>query len=112
LRPVMVGHHGETLLQLLRPGFHSGTVPRLFRQLRRVERQAMVTGQWRTARWYRQQLQQVEDAVRLFVDREFLQLLQLTRSWKGQPLQAGKIELATNLIRLDLEHGTYAGEAL
>lgn len=32
--PIVVGHHGETMAQLLRPGFHSGTVPKLFRRRR------------------------------------------------------------------------------
>lgn len=34
LRPVMLGHHGETVRGLLRPGFHSGTIPKHFRNLR------------------------------------------------------------------------------
>ena len=34
LRPMPIGSHGETLLRLLRPGIHSGTVPRLFAKLR------------------------------------------------------------------------------
>src|SRR5262249_32302571 len=37
LRPVVIGQHGENLLQMLRPGFHSGTLPRLYTQLRRAE---------------------------------------------------------------------------
>jgi hypothetical protein len=112
LKPVMVGHHGETVLQLLHPGFHSGTIPRLYHHLRHAERQAMSTGEWRVARSYRQQLQQVERAVRLFVEREFLVLLQLSRTWKDQALNLGAIELATHMIRFDLLHGEYAGEPL
>jgi hypothetical protein len=34
LRRVPIGHHGETGQGLLRPGFHSGTVPKLYRKLR------------------------------------------------------------------------------
>ena len=34
LRPVPLGHHGETGRGLLRPGFHSGTIPKLYRKLR------------------------------------------------------------------------------
>lgn len=34
LAPIPIGHHGETMRGLLRPGFHSGTVPKLFRKLR------------------------------------------------------------------------------
>src|SRR5208282_370442 len=38
LGPQGIGSHGETMLRLLRPGFHSGTVPKLYRKLRRAER--------------------------------------------------------------------------
>ena len=49
LRPVMIGHHGETMLRLLRPGFHSGTLPKLFAKFTRIDaahssRRAMGTG--------------------------------------------------------------------
>jgi hypothetical protein len=112
LKPVMVGHHGETVLQLLRPGFHSGTVPRLYDKLRRAERVAVATGLWRTARAYRHRLQQVEESVRLFLEREFLALLLQSRSWKDRPLRTGKIELATRLIRIELEHDDYPQQPL
>ena len=104
LRPVMVGSRGETVLHLLRPGFHSGTVPRLFDHLRHAERTAMATGQWRTARAYRQQLLEVQEAIKLFVERELLVLLHQSRAWQDKPLKAGKIELATHLIRVELDH--------
>ena len=34
LGPLVVGGHGETVVGLLRPGFHSGTLPKLFGRLR------------------------------------------------------------------------------
>ena len=40
LRPVLVGDHGETMGSLLRPGIHSGTLPKLFAKLRKAERRA------------------------------------------------------------------------
>ena len=43
LRPVPLGPHGETMPRLLRPGFHSGTLPKRFAKLRRAERRA---GKW------------------------------------------------------------------
>jgi hypothetical protein len=110
LRPVMVGMRGETVLHLLRPGFHSGTVPRLFEHLRHAERAAMATGQWRTARAYRQQLLEVQDAIKLFVERELLVLLHQSRAWQDNPLTAGKIELATHLIRVELNHDAHPEE--
>ena len=44
LKPVPIGHHGETMMRLLRPGLHSGTVPKRYARLRRAERKARATG--------------------------------------------------------------------
>src|SRR5205823_4788620 len=90
LRPVIVGRDGETVLQLLKNhGGHSGTIPKLFAQLRRAERGAYRTGNWRAARTYRQALREVARAVRLFVERELLVLLQQSKGWGTQPLYVG-----------------------
>src|SRR5262249_40142881 len=64
---VVLGRHGERLLQFLRPGFHWGTVPKLSARLRQAERTAYKTGIWRAARSYRQALAEVEAALRHFV---------------------------------------------
>ena len=40
LKPVVVGDHGESMRTLLRPGIHSGTLPKLFAKLRKSERRA------------------------------------------------------------------------
>ena len=37
VRPVMFGGHGESMKGMLAPGFHSGTLPKLFRRLRRAD---------------------------------------------------------------------------
>ena len=42
LVPVAVGQHGETVVGLLRPGFHSGTLPKQYAGLRRATRKAAV----------------------------------------------------------------------
>ena len=47
LKPVVLGPHGETMLQLLCPGFHSGTLPKLYARLRAAERTAYASGSWR-----------------------------------------------------------------
>src|SRR5262249_26335691 len=36
LREVSIGHHGETMIGFLKPGFHSGTIPKRFTKLRRA----------------------------------------------------------------------------
>jgi hypothetical protein len=107
LEPAAVGPSGETMLRLLKPGFHSGTIPKLFAHLRRAERQALDTGAWRSARAVRQRLATVEESVRRFVSRDALALLQLSPEWHGKPLTVGGVHLASNQVRVELRHAEY-----
>src|SRR5205085_12420553 len=75
LRPVAIGHHGETMLRLLRPGLHSGTLPKQFAKLRKSLRRAERLGNWRSYRKQRRQLRGSDEALRHFFEREFLFLL-------------------------------------
>jgi hypothetical protein len=112
LRPVRIGHHGETMRGLLQPGFHSGTVPHLFDRLRRAERAATRLGNWRALRSYRQSLEKVKSAVRKFVTREMVSLVHQATSWGGRPLRAGDVRLATNRIEIELRHEGHPGESV
>jgi hypothetical protein len=108
LRPVNVGPHGETVRQLLQPGFHSGTVPKLFARLREAEREAIRTGSWRTARTCRTSLAGVEQTIRRLVERELVKLLQESMRWKGEPVHVGKVMLTPTRIGIELLQGTTA----
>jgi hypothetical protein len=112
LKPVVVGRHGETILQLLRPGFHSGTIPRLFSHLRQAERDAYQSGSWRAARTYRQGLQETARLVQLFIEREFITLLHQSKNWPDQPLRVEQLVLSCNRIRVELAHARYPSETL
>jgi hypothetical protein len=112
LRPVMIGYHGETMLQLLRPGFHSGTIPGLYAKLRRAERDAGRTNNWRAARTWRRALQDVERTLQRFVSRELVTLLQQSPSWRGQSLSVGWVALASNRIRVEVIHADYQADSL
>jgi hypothetical protein len=102
LRPVGVGPHGETVRQLLQPGFHSGTVPKLYARLREAEREAIRTGSWRTARTWRRSLAEVEQTIRRLVERELVKLLQESMRWKGEPLRVGGVVLTPTRIGIEL----------
>jgi hypothetical protein len=108
LRPVNVGPHGETVRQLLQPGFHSGTVPKLFARLREAEREAIRTGSWRTARTWRRSLAGVEQTIRRLVEREVIKLLQESMRWKGAPVRVGKVMLTPTRIGIELLQGDAA----
>jgi hypothetical protein len=104
LQPVVVGSHGETMRALLQPGFHSGTVPRLYFRLREAERQAYQTRDWHKARSYREQLEEVEEAICCFVRRELVALLGESSAWRGQPIKVGQVRLTINRVRIELLH--------
>jgi hypothetical protein len=110
LRPVVVGRHGETVLQLLKPGTHSGTIPRLFTHLRRAERGAYQTSNWREARTYRQALGEVARSVQVFVEREFVTLLHQTPRWRDRPLRVMQVVLSCTRIRIELGHADFPKE--
>jgi hypothetical protein len=105
LGAVPVGGHGETVVQLLRPGFHSGTLPRLFARLRKAERRARVGGPGQAAESCRHQLAEIEEEVRLFVTREMVALLAQARCWQALPLTAQCVTLSPNRIGVELVRG-------
>lgn len=107
LKPVVVGKHGETMVQMLRPGFHSGTIPKLFGQLRTAERQAYRSGNWRSARTYRQALAEVARSIQLFVEREFLALLAQSKHWPAQAVGVNQVVLSCNRARVELGHADF-----
>ncbi len=102
LRPVPIGHHGETMLRLLRPGFHSGTLPKLYANLRRGVRKAERTGNWKPVNGKLAKLQHVGDAVRHFVEREFVELLKEADFLAGATLTVSDVRPATNRIDVEL----------
>ncbi len=93
LRPAAIGSHGETMARLLRPGLHSGTVPKAYARLRRAA--------WRRSASqakHREALHHVEEAVRRFVERELAAILHEA----GWDISVGTIHIASNRIRVEL----------
>jgi hypothetical protein len=102
LRPAQVGHHGESMVGLLRPGFHSGTVPKLFLRLRRADRKAQATGSWAGPRSYHDKLNDVREAVWRFVERDLIALVELSPHWRQAGLYVSDVRLGNNNIRLSI----------
>src|SRR5262249_27191540 len=93
----------ETMVRLLRPGIHSGTVPKQFARLRRAERRGLRTGDWGAAVKHRAALHHVEEAGRHLLERELVALLNGSRGWGGPPPGGGRrVRLATNRIAVEL----------
>jgi hypothetical protein len=112
LRPLPVGGHGETVRGLLQPGFHSGTVPKLYAHLREAEQEAYKTRNWQTARYYRHELQEIRTALQRFVNRELAEVLIRSSTWKGVRLEADRVDLATNRIDVTLLHPAWPSRPL
>jgi hypothetical protein len=95
LQPQTAGSHGETVARLLRPGFHSGTLPKLYARLRRVKD----AGSGKR----HEQLHHVQEAMRRFVTRNLLTVLAGSKTWEStSPLHVGAVRLASNRIRIEL----------
>ncbi len=99
---IPVGSHGETMVRLLRPGFHSGTIPKLFAKLRRAWYKAESTGSHKSIRKIHERLHHVEHSVKIFFEREWIALLQELPQWRQVPLQVNAIRLATNEVVVDI----------
>ncbi|HEV7221666.1 MAG TPA: hypothetical protein VGN42_03140 [Pirellulales bacterium] len=102
LAPVPVGAHGETMVRLLRPGFHSGTLPKLYARLRRADRRAYWTGNWKTSRKYRDAIRRVEREIRSLIERELLALLSQSRRFGGRELSLGRLKTGAGSVRFEL----------
>jgi hypothetical protein len=103
LRPVMVGSHGETLVRLLRPGLHSGTLPKLHAKLRKAERRAARRRRAADAvRAHKAALHHLGANVRHFFERELLALVNASTFWRNFPLSLGAVELGANRIRAEV----------
>lgn len=99
LKPVRLGHHGETMLRLMKPGLHSGTLPKLYARLRRAERKAWQSDSERKIRKYVNDLHHVEDALRHFIARDFLPLLAASAEGRWR---VGKIRMGSNALRIEV----------
>ena len=103
-----IGHHGETMARLMKPGFHSGTLPKLYARLRRAERKGRRRSVNRT-RALHKELHHVGEDVRRFVEREALLLVERQGVLEG--LRVSHVRTGSNRIEVGLAWGD-AAEAL
>jgi hypothetical protein len=97
LDPVVIGSHGEKMRRLLRPGFHSGTIPKMFAKLRN----SPTTGRIRK---FHKQLHHIEESLHHLMDRLILPYLKASQRWgeAGKPVPEAIIWIATNRIGFGL----------
>lgn len=102
LQPQSVGSHGETMLALLRPSFHSGTLPKLFTRLRRAMRKTQETGNPKQLARQQTALNATLHQIRRFVERELIELLVQSNTLSRDTMSVDTVRLATNSIRVAL----------
>ncbi|AWM37945.1 hypothetical protein [Gemmata obscuriglobus] len=108
LKPVVIGSHGESMRGLLRPGFHSGTVPKLHRQTRR----ASEAGNRAKVAHLHHELEHAGEGVRRFVERELLPLLAGRPEWADAPVQVGSVRFGVQRVEVELLCPTIGGPAV
>jgi len=104
LGAIPVGSHGETIERLLRPGFHSGTLPKLFRKMRRLENESASVKRFTKRRETMKKLHHVTEHVQRFVDRDFIALINRCDSQQHGTLICSEIKASTNSLSIALEY--------
>lgn len=108
LNPVVLGSHGESMRRLLRPGFHSGTVPKLHRQARH----ALERGETAKAAQYHHELHHAGEGVHRFVERELLPLLAGRPEWAGVSLKVSEVRFACQRVEIEIAAPTLGSDPL
>lgn len=106
LKPIEVGHHGETMLALLRPAFHSGTIPKLFSQLRTAVRSQHETAGRKRFHRGQNRLEILRRSVRHFIERELIELARISLADENSSLSVKEVFLATNCIQVTVQHAS------
>ncbi|GAB5443294.1 MAG: hypothetical protein Fues2KO_36430 [Fuerstiella sp.] len=102
LQPVIIGSHGETGGRLLKPGFHSGTLPKLFGRLRRLEQKEPSFHRFCERRALHERLEHTELDIRRFVERDLVRVLAYCPVWESYPLKCEHIHAASNSFLIEL----------
>ena len=101
LQPVLVGSHGERVSGLLRPGFHSGPVPKIWRRIRRTGLDDFRHGRRVESRHHDvEHLHHVSEAIERFVERDLLGLLRRSPHLTKLRLEIGHVEVTTAMARV------------
>lgn len=111
LKPVAVGHHGESMRRLLIPGFHSGTIPKLFAKLRRQRKGRGGPVSTRPSR-AEEELVELGHRIAEVVEDECLGLLRRTRAMADVAIHVTSMRLATNRVAISLAAGSVGPEAI
>ncbi|HUR54934.1 MAG TPA: hypothetical protein VMZ71_12450, partial [Gemmataceae bacterium] len=98
ITPVTLGSHGESMRGLLRPGFHSGTVPKLYKKMRAADR----AGDRTTVALYHHDLEHAAENVHRFAERELIPLLEGSPDWGKLHVEIGHVHFGCLRVVIEL----------
>lgn len=98
LEPLAIGSHGESMVGLLKPGFHSGTIPKLFRKLRRASWNHDVRGITRQ----KDGLHHVEIAIWNFADRQLVSMLVEVAVFRARDVALTEVIVGSNRVQITI----------
>jgi hypothetical protein len=98
MHALAIGHHGESMVGFLKPGFHSGTIPKLFTKLRRAAWKADERGVHK----HKEGLHHVEEAVGKFADRQLVSMLNEVASFTATDVAVSHVDIGSNRIQIEL----------
>lgn len=107
IRPVRVGSHGESISGLLRPGFRSGTLTKIYTKLRSALRLESDPGHGYRSTHQLAAIDEVCLAVRRFVERDFCVLLEETQLLDGAHVTLKQLLPATNRFDIELHNSLH-----
>ncbi|RME04818.1 MAG: hypothetical protein D6805_01745 [Planctomycetota bacterium] len=102
ITPLSVGSHGETIPQLLRPGFHSGTIPHLFRKYRNAVAEARISGDTSKLLAIEKEIDHLQKDLERFLKADFLYPLSLHPLLEDVHIRAHSVEISSNTIHFSL----------
>jgi len=102
-----IGHHGETMIAFLKPGFHSGTIPKLYTKLRRAAWRDDERGVAKS----KEGLHHVEEAVATFVDRQLVSMLNEVPSFTPTDVTVTHVDIGSNRVQIELACPSVARES-
>jgi hypothetical protein len=128
LRKTAIGQHGESMVRLLRVGFHSGTLPKAFTALRKAIRksesraEAVLTSASASSalatyaadatliqpRW--DAVRRVQRSIQRFVERELIAVMEEARFLRGAVLSVDRVEAANFRADVYLACAAFPGE--
>lgn len=103
LNTLSIGHHGESVLSFLRPGFHSGTIPKLHRKIRAAIRKSEYKNTDYDFHKFEHERRHAERSVANLIDRHGLEPLRKDSNWGNLPISVKTVSTTVLAFHADID---------